>query len=54
MPSEEYITKFQKLYYKEYNIKLSRQEAYDLGLKLINLVKIVYKPINKYNYDRRD
>lgn len=33
---------FKTMYLKEYGIKLSNEQAYEYGTKLIGLVKIVY------------
>jgi len=41
MISEEGLQKFINLYEKKYSVKLDKQEAFDMFLKLINLVKIV-------------
>ena len=41
MISEQGLQKFMDLYEKKYAIKLNRQEAFALFLKLINIVKIV-------------
>lgn len=36
------IAKFQTLYLKEYGIKLSKDQATELGTQLVKLVKTVY------------
>lgn len=36
------IEDFQKLYLAEYGIKLTKQEAIELGMRLIQFVKAVY------------
>jgi hypothetical protein len=36
------IDEFQQLYFKEYGIKLTRQDAFELGARLIQFVKAVY------------
>ncbi len=36
------LEEFKTLYLKEYGIKLSNEQAYDYGTKLIGLVKLVY------------
>jgi len=40
--SPEAVDEFKMLYFKEYGIKLSNEQAYDYGTKLIGLIKIVY------------
>jgi len=39
--SEEYVTKFQKLYEEKYGIKLTRQEAYNAGSGLVNMIRLL-------------
>jgi competence transcription factor ComK len=36
------IEEFKELYLKEYKVKLTDQEAVELGMRLINFVKAVY------------
>ena len=45
MLSDEQIISFQKLYRKRFNREVSREEAYEQGIKLIRLVGAVYKPM---------
>ncbi len=42
MISLEAVDEFKMLYFKEYGIKLSNEQAYEYGTKLIGLVKLVY------------
>ncbi len=42
MLSPEAVVEFKNLYFKEYGMQLSHDEAIDLGAKLIRLVKAVY------------
>jgi hypothetical protein len=50
MLSDERIAKFQALYKKHFNEDLSKEEAYDLGAKLLRMVQLVYKPITEKEY----
>lgn len=43
---EQQITEFQKLYKEEYGEDISKEEAYDKGLRLVQLIQAVYKPAN--------
>lgn len=36
------IEEFQNMYFKEYGIRLNRQEAIEYGMRLILMVKAVY------------
>lgn len=50
MLSDEQITKFQTLYKNRFGKKISREEAYEQGVKLIRLVELIYKPMTKEEY----
>jgi hypothetical protein len=50
MLSDEQITKFQMLWEKRFGEKISRQEAYEKGIKLIRLVELTYKPMTEDEY----
>lgn len=39
---EKAIEEFKKLYLQEYGIKLTKQEAVEYGMRLIQLIKAVY------------
>jgi hypothetical protein len=45
--SEEGLQKFIALYEKKYSVKLKKQEAFDMFLKLIHIVKIANSPTLK-------
>ncbi len=46
------IDKFKKIYLKEYGVNLADSEANSRGLSLLNLFKLIYKPIPKNEYER--
>ena len=48
--SDQQLAKFQALWEKRFNEKISKEKALEEGIKLINLVKIVYRPITKNQY----
>ena len=50
MLSNEQITKFQTLYKNRVGKEISREEAYEQGVKLIRLVELIYKPMTKEEY----
>jgi hypothetical protein len=50
MLSDERIAQFQALYKKHFNEDLSKEEAYELGAKLVRMVQLVYKPITEKEY----
>jgi hypothetical protein len=45
--TDKHISDFQKLYLEEYGVTLSEDEALERSVKLIELIRIVYKPISK-------
>ena len=44
---DEFIEKFQKIYFEEYGEKLTREEACDNFLSLVDILKIISRPILK-------
>lgn len=50
MLSDEQIRKFQILYKNRFGKKISREEAYEMGAKLIRLVELIYKPMTEAEY----
>ncbi len=46
MPQEK-IEKFSKIYRKNYGVFLDEKEAKEMALNFFQLMKIVYKPMNK-------
>ena len=52
MLSHEQITKFQVLYKNHFGKEISREEAYEQGVKLIRLVELVYKPMTEAEYQQ--
>lgn len=52
MLSDEQIIKFQELYKERFGKEISREEAYEKGMKLIRLVEIVYSPLTEIEYQK--
>jgi len=52
MLSNEQIKKFQTLYKDSFGRKISREEAYEQGVKLIRLVELIYKPMTEAEYQQ--
>ncbi len=50
MLSNEQIEKYQAIYKKYYGKEISREEAYEQGIKFIRLIKLIYKPMTKEEY----
>ncbi|TSC88009.1 MAG: hypothetical protein G01um10147_240 [Microgenomates group bacterium Gr01-1014_7] len=44
MISAEAVEEFKRLYFREHGMKLTNEQAVDMGNKLIRLVKVVFGP----------
>ena len=49
--SDEDIVKLQALYKSEFGTEISREEAYEKGIKLLRLMSVVYKPMTEKEYE---
>jgi len=56
--SDEDIAKFQALYKSQFGKEISKEDAYEKGVKLLRLMSIVYKPMTESEFNdiqkRRD
>lgn len=52
MLSDEQIKKFQTLYKNRFGKEISRDEAYEKGVKLLRLVELIYKPMTEAEYQQ--
>lgn len=52
MISEEALKEFKVIYKKEFGIYLSSKDALERAKKLLNLMKAVYKPMTKEEYEK--
>jgi hypothetical protein len=48
--SDEHIARFQALYLKRFGKEISKEEARDKGIKLLQLMKLVYRPMTKEEF----
>ena len=48
--SDEDIVKLQELYRSEFGKEISREDAYEKGIKLLRLLSCVYKPMTEKEY----
>ena len=46
-PSNETIEKFQNIYFEEFKEEISREEAYEKFLRLVNLLRVILRPSKK-------
>ena len=49
---KEAIREFQEIYKEKFGEEISDQRALELGNNLLNLFKVIYKPISKNNEPR--
>lgn len=49
---EKYIEEYMVLYKKRFGKEISYQKALEDGTKLLNLMKLIYKPISKKDYEK--
>lgn len=52
MLTDEQITNYQTLYRNRFGKEISREEAYEQGVKLIRLVELIYKPMTEAEYQK--
>lgn len=52
MLSDEQITTYQMLYKNRFGKKISREKACEDGESLIQLMKLIYKPITEAQYQQ--
>ena len=45
------VEQFQKLYLKRYGREINKEDAYEQGIKLITMLKIIYKPMELEEYE---
>ena len=52
-PDNEIIEKFQKIYFEEFGEEISKQEAHEKFLKLINLLRPILKVSQQKDRDEK-
>ena len=50
MISSEQLKEFKKIYKKEFGEDISDEDALESATKLIEMVKLIYRPIKKSDY----
>ncbi len=48
--TDEDIEKFQDIFEKEFGTKITKDEAYEKGVKLLTLMSAIYKPMTEKEY----
>jgi hypothetical protein len=49
--SDEQLAEFQRLYKNRYGKEISKEKAYEQGIKLLRLLKRIYKPMTVEQFD---
>ncbi len=52
MLSDEQIKTYQTLYKNRFGKEISREEAYEQGVKLLRLIEIIYKPMTEKEFQK--
>lgn len=45
--SDEHIREFQKMYEEHFGVQISKEDAYENGVKLLRLISLIYRPIDQ-------
>jgi hypothetical protein len=49
--SDEQVETFRKLHFKRFEREISKEDAYEQGIKLISILKLIYKPLALEEYE---
>lgn len=50
--TKKHISDFQSLFLEHFNERLDERMAYEKGMRLIRLMKIIYKPMTEIEYQQ--
>ena len=50
--TDQEIAQFQILYKSRFNREISRAEALEKGMKLVNLIRLIYRPMTETDYQK--
>lgn len=50
MLTDKQVKTFQDIYRKSFGKEISREDAYEKGIKLLNLMSAIYKPMSEEEY----
>lgn len=50
--SNKAIIDFKKIYFVKYGLEITDDKANDLGIQLLQLMELIYKPIPKSFYEK--
>ena len=49
--TKKQLDEFKRIYKKEYRVDINDSQALEMATKLINLIKIVYKPMTENEFE---
>ena len=49
--SDKNVLEYQRLYSRRFGREISREKAYEQGIKLLCLMKAIYKPMTREQYN---
>ena len=52
MLSDEQIKTYQTLYKNRFGKEISREQAYEQGVKLLRLIELIYKPMTEEEFQK--
>jgi len=52
MLSDEQIKTYQMLYKNRFGKEISREQAYEQGVKLLRLIELIYKPMTEEEFQK--
>jgi len=52
MLTAQQVKRFQEIYNRNFGVSISSKEAYEEGIRLVNLIKTIYRPISELEYKR--
>lgn len=50
--TNQQIKKFQALYKARFHKDIDREKAYDMGIKLVRMMQIIYKPMTVADFEQ--
>ena len=53
-PSDDTIEQFQRIYFEEFGEEISKEQAYEKFLRLVNLLRVIIRPSSSENRNGED
>ena len=49
--SDEQLESFRKIYFEHYGKEISKEDAYEQAIKLVRMMRVIYKPMTKAEWN---